>query len=73
MSIPSPKSGDQLLDLYCQDLRCHLLEIAAAVDRIERAGGTTGARLDRYRDAARIALDSTDDRARRLLEFLSVP
>ena len=71
-AVKPPKSGTELLDLYYLDLRMHLLETAAALDRITAAGGTTDPRLPRLRQAAAIALDDRPDRAKRFLEALSV-
>jgi hypothetical protein len=69
---PPPKSGPQLLDQYYLDLRCHLLELAAGLDRLDRAGGAAAdPRLQRLRHAATFALDANPDRVRRILEFLS--
>lgn len=70
--LSSRKSGTELLDQYYLDMRCHLLEIAAALDRIDRAGGTADPRLPRLLKAAAIAVDAKPGRAARLLEFLSV-
>ncbi|NOY79439.1 MAG: hypothetical protein GXP31_00390 [Kiritimatiellaeota bacterium] len=73
MALSPPKSGPELLDLYYHDMRSHLLEVAAALDRIERAGGATDdPRLSRLRAAGRLALGEDADRARRFLEHLSV-
>ena len=70
-AVNPPKSGTELLDLYYLDLRMHLLETAAILDRIAAAGGTTDPRLLRLQRAATIALDNEPDRARRFLETLS--
>ena len=71
-AIKPPKSGDELLELYYLDMRSHLLETAAALDRIERAGGSTQApRLARLLQAAEIAVGPGPDRARAMQEFLS--
>jgi len=73
-SLAPPKTGTELLELYYHDMRSHLLEVAAAFDRIERAGGASGdLRLQRLRQVARIAVDDQPDRARRFLEALSDP
>lgn len=69
----SPKSGTELLDMYYLDLRSHLLEVAAGLDRIGRAGGTADPRLARLRQAAAIATGPAPERVVRLLESLSVP
>ena len=68
---PSPKSAEELLEMYAEPIRSHLLETAAAFDRIERAGGTNDPRLERLRKAGQIAVDTAPDRAARLLELLS--
>lgn len=72
MELTPPKSADELLDMYYLDMRSHLLELAAAFDRIEEAGGTDDPRLARLRKTAGIAVDTQGDRARRFLEQLSV-
>jgi len=71
MALTPPKTAKELLDLYAADMRSHLLEVAAAFDRIDRAGGTDDVRLARLRRVAAIAVDGQPDRARRLLEELS--
>ena len=70
-AIKPPKTGDELLELYYLDIRSHLLETAAALDRIDRAGGTSSPRLPRLLKAAEIAIGPGPDRATRLHEFLS--
>ena len=71
MEIPSPKTPVELLDLYYHDMRSHLLEVAAAFDRIERVGTCKDPRLQALRQAACIAMDDQPDRAVRFLELLS--
>ncbi|MDX9982180.1 MAG: hypothetical protein RBU25_19325 [Lentisphaeria bacterium] len=72
MPLAPLKSPEQLLDLYYHDLRSHLLEVAAGFDRIERAGASADPRLERLRRIAALAVDGQPERARRLLEELSV-
>lgn len=71
MAFVPPKTAKELLDLYAADMRSHLVELAAAFDRIDRAGGTADPRLARLRRVAAIAVDGQPDRTRRLLEELS--
>jgi hypothetical protein len=71
MALTPPKTATQLLDLYYADMRSHLLEVAAAFDRIDRGGGTDDPRLQALRRVARIAVDDRPERARRFLEELS--
>ena len=71
MEVPAQKSPSELLDLYYHDMRSHLLEVAAAFDRIERAGPSDDPRLQALRDVAAIAVDEKPGRAMRFLEQLS--
>lgn len=71
MGLEPPKSADELLGMYYLDMRSHLLEVAAAFDRIDRAGGTDDPRLDRLREVGSIALGERPERTRRFLELLS--
>lgn len=65
------KTAQELLDMYYLEMRCNLLETAAALDRIDAAGGTDDKRLEKLRRAAAIGLDDKPQRARRFLEVLS--
>ncbi len=71
MKLRIPKDGDQLLEMEYLEMRAHLLEVAAAFDRIERAGGTSDSRLDLLRRLGRIAVEEKSDRAQRVLNELS--
>ena len=71
MVLSPPKSADELLDMYYHDMRSHLLEVAAAFDRMERAGETDDPRMEALRQAGRIALSCEPDRARRFLDLRS--
>jgi hypothetical protein len=71
----SPLEARKLLDLYYLDLRCHLLEVAAGFDRIERAPGGEAALADpravRLRASLDILASKTPDRAERFLNLFS--
>ena len=71
------KSAAELLDLYFLDLRSHLLEVAAGLDRIERAPGGREALEDpRVRNllaSLEILGEKGGERARRFLELFSDP
>lgn len=71
MSVKPPKTGDELIDMYYLDMRSRLLEVAAAFDRIEAAGGTTDPRLAKLQQLAKIAVDDQSQREKRFLEYLS--
>ncbi len=72
MKLQMPKNGDQLLEMEYLEMRSHLLEVAAAFDRIERAGGTADPRLESLRQLGRLAVDEEENRAERFLDHLSV-
>jgi hypothetical protein len=71
MKLVPRKSADELLDMYYPDMRSHLLEVAAAFDRIERAGGCADPRLEKLRGLAVVAVDREPNRAERFLLHLS--
>ncbi len=63
----------QLLDLYFLSARAQLIDLAACLDRIERAPGAADFRLDALSQALQ-QLDRTDDRrAEHVLLALSDP
>ncbi|MGZ8900163.1 MAG: hypothetical protein ACXW3Z_08715 [Limisphaerales bacterium] len=62
----------QVLDLYFMDARCKLIEIAAFMDRIDRATGNDDFRMTEFRKALR-SLDAKSDRAEKVLLALSDP
>lgn len=69
-----PKSAKELLDMYYLEMRCHLLETAAAFDRLERARGAEDIPADARMVKLLAALDilrSGPDKARRFLELFS--
>jgi len=65
------KSAQEMLDMYYLDIRSHLLEAAAAFDRIEEAGGTDDPRLKKLRQAGDIAVSREPERVKRFLELMS--
>jgi hypothetical protein len=64
---------NELLDLYFLDARARLIDIAAFLDRVERASGDADFRHKEFLKAIPILTDSAPDRARRVLESLSDP
>ncbi len=61
----------QVLDLYFMEARSKVLDVAAFLDRVDRAEGEPDFRLDALKEAMR-ALDSTvADRAEKVLLALS--
>ena len=63
----------KVLDLYFMDARCKLIELAAFLDRVDRAEGTADFRLDAFREAMRHLGDGDAGRADAVLRSLSDP
>lgn len=63
-------TAKQLLDREFLEVRCRLLDIAAALDRVERAEGSgavrSDARLRQVRDALAVLTDGDPERAQRV-------
>ena len=75
--LGSPKSAQQLLDMYFLDVRSALLETAAAFDRIERAQGGedifNDPRIINLRKACDIIKNGKVNRAEQFLTLFSDP
>jgi hypothetical protein len=63
----------QVLDLYFMDARCKLIDLAAFLDRVDRAEGQADFRLDALRQALKALDGSESNRAERVLLSLSDP
>jgi hypothetical protein len=63
----------QLLDLYFVDARARLIDIAAFLDRLERAGATEDFRIAAFHRALGELDKPGADRARRVLMAFSDP
>lgn len=64
---------NKLLDLYYLDARARLIDIAAFLDRIERADGESDFRHEALAQAIPLLTNAGPDRARKVLEALSDP
>ena len=74
MQPTCPLTGPQVVDLYFMEHRAKLLDIAAFLDRLERAASPAGTGDVRVRALSRaipLLIDGQGDRARRILELLS--
>ncbi|MEN6451210.1 MAG: hypothetical protein ABFC96_12020 [Thermoguttaceae bacterium] len=75
--MPNPMSAAQLLDAEFLGIRCRLIELAAALDRIDRAAGANGKAADpRLLQIARgfeIISGPGPNRAERLQMAFSLP
>jgi hypothetical protein len=63
----------QILDLYFLDARHKLIEVAAFLDRVERADGRDDFRLKAFRQALGTLTKAKRDKARNVLLTLSDP
>lgn len=63
----------QVLDLYFMDARCKLIEVAAFLDRVDRASGEADFRWEAFRRAMEALAGAEPGRAGAVLESLSDP
>ena len=63
----------QVLDLYFMDARARLIDLAAFLDRVDRATGPADFRLQAFREASAVLAKNNPDRARQVLLTLSDP
>lgn len=69
-----PMNKQAVVDQYFMEHRAKLLDIAAFLDRVDRAQGTADFadfRVDALRAGLRLLADGGGDRCRRLLELFS--
>jgi len=79
MHLASKQTPAQVMDAYFLDSRCMLVEIAATLDRFDRArrenpdAEQTDPRIEQLRDAFRLLAEpgASDDRSERLLRSFS--
>jgi|TARA_B110000495_G_C22800162_1_gene467441 hypothetical protein len=63
----------KILDLYFLDARARLIDIAAFMDRVDRADGGDDFRYDAFRAALKALESEKQDRARKVLLAFSDP
>jgi hypothetical protein len=63
----------ELLDLYFMDARSKLIDIAAFLDRLDRAGGEADFRLAAFRNALKELAGNEPQRAKNVLLSFSDP
>jgi hypothetical protein len=63
----------QVLDLYFMENRAKLIDLAAFLDRVDRASGDAGFRLDAFKQALRELSGAEPERAKKVLLSLSDP
>lgn len=73
--LSPPKGAAELLDMYYNDMRSHMLEVAAAFDRLERAKGfekiSGDKRLELLRKAAKLIAGSESEKAEKFQLLMS--
>lgn len=71
----SPLTAPEVLQREFLEIRCKILELAAAFDRLDRAEGSVSkdARLARVQEALEILLDDKTDRAEQVQLTFSRP
>jgi hypothetical protein len=66
---------DQVLNRYFLEMRCKVLEVAASLDRLDRAeqcgNGRDDPRVDRLQQAVRVLLEDRPGRAERVQMIFS--
>lgn len=71
-----PAARSRVIDLYFMEHRAKVLDIAAFLDRLDRAKDDVGRedfRVRSLREAIAILLDGRGERARRILDHFSDP
>ena len=63
----------QILDLYFMEARAKVIDLAAFMDRVERANGDEDFRMKAFREALKELEKGNPDRAKRVLLSLSDP
>jgi len=73
--MPNTATAAQILDREFLTIRCKLLEVAAALDRIERGKGSAAGdpRLERIRETLTILGKDGSNRAEQLQLIFSLP
>jgi hypothetical protein len=73
LAVTDTMNRKQLLDLYYLDARAKLIDLAAFLDRLERAEGEADFRFDAFNNALAELKTAKNTRAERILEVLSDP
>lgn len=70
---PRLMTRQQVLDLYFMDARARLIDLAAFMDRVDRAGGPEDFRMQAFRRALKELSAAGPDRAKKVLLSFSDP
>jgi hypothetical protein len=63
----------QVLDLYFMDARSKLIDLAAFIDRVERAAGQEDFRMEAFREALKELSSGEKEKAKQVLLAFSDP
>ncbi|MCA9309633.1 MAG: hypothetical protein KDA21_00370 [Phycisphaerales bacterium] len=70
--VGCPLTRSQAVDMYFMEHRAKLIDVAAFLDRVDRAGGgDDDFRMQAFREAVALLLDGAPNRAARLLNLFS--
>ena len=69
--MPCPADRARVTDLYFMEHRAKLIDVAAFLDRVDRAEGEDDFRVHAFREAVSLLTDGRPGRARRVLEHFS--
>ena len=75
-TLPSPKTGRELIDEYFIENRHRLLDLAAYLDRLDRSGDAgveSDFRMRAFREALAVLCDGSFPRAERIQMIFSDP
>ena len=73
--MPASLTAPEVLNREFLEIRCKILDVAAALDRLQRASGSVAddPRVTRLREALRVVLDQTGERAEQVQMIFSRP
>lgn len=75
--LPPPLNRSEAIEMYFMEHRAKLIDIAAFLDRLDRADAgqskTEDFRITAFRNAIELLIDGKPDRAKRVLEHFSDP
>jgi len=73
--MPSPLAADEILDREFLGIRSRLIDLGAALDRLDRADGSAAgdARLDKIRRCCEILGGDATDRVEQIQQVFSLP
>ena len=73
--MPHSLAKPQVLDRELLGIRAKLIDLAATLDRVDRAGGSAAddPRIEKIRRSLRVLIDDASGRAEKVLSVFSLP